>query len=113
MIFEGNDLRFIVPLDPSQGERYKELVREEYHDAIDNIYNITATEEDYINPTANGVLDWKCDSSCTTNLDEGLENWHSRLYELHGHRCARITKSIRWVGSEERTLPTFDGLTNL
>ena len=58
-------------------------------------------------------MDWQCDSSCMIDSDEGLENWQSRLYELHGHRCARITKSIRWVGSETRTLPTFDGLTNL
>ena len=48
-----------------------------------------------------------------TDSDEGLENWQSRLYELHGHRCAIITKSIRWVGSEIRTVPLFDGLTNL
>jgi len=55
MIFEGNDLRVIVPLDPSQGERYTKPVREEYDDAIDTIYNITAHQEDYINPTADGI----------------------------------------------------------
>ena len=47
-----------------------------------------------------------------TDSDEGLDNWQNRLYELHGYRCARITKSIRWVGSQKRILPTFDGLTN-
>ena len=45
-----------------------------------------------------------------TDSDEGLENWKNRLYELHGHRCARITKSLRWVGSQPKILPTFDGL---
>ena len=80
---------------------------------MDHIYNITAKEEDYVNPTTEGVMDWQCDSSCMTDSDEGLENWQSRLYELHGHRCARITKSIRWVGSETRIVPNFDGLTNL
>ena len=28
MLFEGKDLRVIVPLDPSQGERYTEPIRE-------------------------------------------------------------------------------------
>ncbi len=45
MIFEGKYLRVIVPLDPSQGERYTEPVREEDHDAIDNIYNITTKKK--------------------------------------------------------------------
>ena len=47
-----------------------------------------------------------------TDSDEGLENWQNRLYELNGHQCARITKSIRWVGSQTRILPNFDGLTD-
>ena len=80
---------------------------------MDHICNITAKEEDYVNPTTEGVMDWQCDSSCMIDSEEGLENWQSRLYELHGHRCARITKSIRWVGLETRVFPTFDGLTNL
>ncbi len=94
MNFEGKGLRVIVPLDLSQGERYTELVREEDQDAIYHIYNITAKEEDYVNPTAKGVINWKCDSSCITDSDEGLENWQSRLCELHGHLCVRITKCI-------------------
>ena len=47
-----------------------------------------------------------------TDSDEGLENWKNRLYELHGHRCARITKSLIWLGSKTRVLPNFDGLTD-
>ena len=98
MTFEGKGLRVIVPLDPSQGERYTEPVKDEDQDALDHIYNITAKEEYYVNPIAEGIIDWQCDSSCMRDSDKGLENWQSRLYELHGHHCARITKSIRWVG---------------
>ena len=112
MNFEGKCLRVIVPLDPSQGERYIDPVRDEDQDVLDHIYNITAKEEDYVNPTPEGIMDWKCDSSCMTDSDEGLENWQNRLYELHGHRCARITKSLRWLGSQTRVLPIFDGLTD-
>ena len=42
MTFEGKGLRVIVPLDPSQGERYIEPVRDEYQEFLDHIYNITA-----------------------------------------------------------------------
>ena len=112
MTFEGKGLSVIVPLDPSQGERYIYPVKDEDRDIIDHIYNITAKEENYVNPTPEGIMDWKCDSSCMTDSDEGLENWQNRLYELHGHRCARITKSLRWLGSQTRVLPIFDGLTD-
>ena len=46
MNFEGKCLRVIVPLDPSQGERYTKLVRDEDQDVLDHSYNITAKEED-------------------------------------------------------------------
>ena len=73
MTFEGKGLRFIVPLDPSQGERYTKPVRDEDQDVLDHIYNIIAKEEDYVNPTTEGIMDWQCDSSCMTDSDEGLE----------------------------------------
>ena len=37
MNFEGKGMRVIVPLDPSQGERYTKPVRDEYQDALDHI----------------------------------------------------------------------------
>ncbi len=58
MTFEGKGLRVIVPLDPSQGERYTKPVRDEDQDVLDHIYSITTKEEDYVNPTAKGVMDW-------------------------------------------------------
>ena len=63
MTFEGKDLRVIVPLDPSQGERYTEPLRDEDQGLLDHIYNITAKEEDYVEPTTEGIMDWQCDSS--------------------------------------------------
>ena len=64
MTFEGNGLRVIIPLDPSQGERYTEPLRDEgEQDTLDHIYNITATDADYVKPNADGVMDWQCDSS--------------------------------------------------
>ena len=37
MTFQGKGLRFIVPLDPSQGERYTDPVRDEDQDVLDHI----------------------------------------------------------------------------
>ena len=58
MNFGGKDLRVIVPLDPSQGERYTEPLRDADQDVLEHIYNITATEEYYVDLTAEGVMDW-------------------------------------------------------
>ena len=73
MTFEGKGLRVIVPLDPSQGERYTEPLRDEDQDVLDHVYNITAKEEDYVDPIAEGIMDWQCDSSCMTDSDDGRE----------------------------------------
>ena len=77
MTFKGKYLRVIVPLDPSQGERYTEPLRDEDHDVLGHIYNITVKEEDYVDPNAEGIMDWQCDSSYMMDLDDGLENWQN------------------------------------
>ena len=74
MTFERKGLRVIVPLDPSQGERYTEPVRDEDQDVLDHIY-IIEKEEDYVVPTAEGIMNWQCDRSCMADSDDGLENW--------------------------------------
>ena len=47
-----------------------------------------------------------------SDSDDGLENWQNRLYELHGHRCAQLTKSLRYLSAQPRELPTYVGLTD-
>ena len=54
MVFENNGTRVIVPLEPVEGERYTELVRDE--EDVDHIYKLTMRDEDWINPTVEGVL---------------------------------------------------------
>ena len=57
LLFEYDDMRVVVPLDPLEGQRYIELVfNEGQGDHIDNIYNVTDLKEDYINPTMDGNL---------------------------------------------------------
>jgi hypothetical protein len=42
---------------------------------INQLYRKIACNEDYINPTANGVLSWQSITSCIIDSDTSLENW--------------------------------------
>jgi hypothetical protein len=76
MTFEGDGLKFIAPLDHSEGRRYTEPIREEDHAYdLENIYKLTERKQDYINPTAYGNLSWKSDSTFSSDSEEALENW--------------------------------------
>ena len=73
--FEDDEMRVVAPLDPLEGQRYVEpVVNEGKGDHLDNIYNVTALKEDYINPSVDGNLSWRCVSSCMSNSGEQLEN---------------------------------------
>jgi hypothetical protein len=52
MIFEVRDLKVTAPLDPTKGKRYIEPTR---GNGIDNLYNMTASMDDYVNPTTDGA----------------------------------------------------------
>ena len=76
--FEDDEMRLVAPLDPLEGQRYIEPVfNEGKGDHLDKIYNVTTLKEYYINPTADGNLNWRCVSSCMSDLGEALENWQS------------------------------------
>ena len=74
---------------------------------------MTASLEDYVNPTVDGTLSWRCASSCVSDSDANLEDWQNRLHEVSQRRCATITKELRWIGLEVSTTPTFDGLSDI
>ena len=95
------------------GPRYIELITtEEEARNIDIVYQLTVAQGDYVNPTDDGMLSWHCESSCVSNSKVGLKKWQQCLHEVSGRRLARITKSLRWIGSEASTLPIFDGLSD-
>jgi len=114
LVLEQGDLRVIAPLDPKDGKRYVETIKGGMEiERIDIIYKATAHTEDYINPTTNGVLSWRGISSCYSDSEEGIENWQQRLHELSAMIYARITRTLRWIGTEVCELPLFDGLGNV
>ena len=114
MTFEGHNIRVIEPLDPSSGPRYTEPIRakDETREIYD-FYKMITTQDNYINPTATGMLSCRYDSSCTSNSEEGLENWQSRMYELLGRQCAHLTRALCWIGAKVCEIPTFDRLSKV
>jgi len=59
MTFEVGDLKFPMPLDPTEGRIYVEPTRGGFSPKeIDNLYNVTTEKEDYVNPTIDGALSW-------------------------------------------------------
>ena len=80
---------------------------------INLLYWTTVRTEDYINPTADGVLSWRSITSCAFDSDMGLENWQQCLHNVSTRICARIDHAVRWVGTEIREPPIFHGINNL
>jgi hypothetical protein len=80
---------------------------------MDNLYNMTTQMEDYVDPTTNGVLGGRSISSCASNSKVGLENWQYRMHEVSTRRCARINRSLHWIGTELCDPPRYDGLTEI
>jgi hypothetical protein len=69
MIFEVGNLKVIAPLDPIKGKRYIEMTR---GNDIDNLYNMNAWMNYYVNPTIYGMLIWRSISSFASDSEEGL-----------------------------------------
>jgi hypothetical protein len=55
MTFESREYRVIAPLDSSEGERFVEPTCLDL-EKIGQLYRTTGRDEDYVNPTAYGVL---------------------------------------------------------
>lgn len=77
MLFKRKSLHVVVPLDLVEGPRYTKPVHdyEKSDDDLDQIYKITAQDQDWVNPIAARRIAWDRKSSCTSNSDEELEHW--------------------------------------
>jgi hypothetical protein len=112
MTFESRDYRVIAPLDPLEGERFVEPTCLDLEE-IGQLYRTTTRDEDYVNPTANGALNWWSITSRATDSDTGLENWQHRLHKVSTRRCARIDRAVWWICIEIKEPPNFHGLNDL
>ena len=58
-------------MDPNEGRRYIEPMKDEVVKGWDHAYNIS---EEYIHLTAEGELGWRCASSTSSNSNDVLKN---------------------------------------
>ena len=100
----------VAPIDLLEGQRYVKQVNNEAQDGyLDHIYIITSVMENYVSPIADGKMNWRSISSYSMYLGEVLENWENQLHKVSMRKCARITKSMQWVGTEVCDLPIYEG----
>jgi hypothetical protein len=97
MVLKVEYLKVIAPLDPTGGKRYVEPTKRKW---IDNLYNMTAQMDDYVNPIDEGILSLRSIISCTLDSKDALENWKQRMHEVLTRKCARITRALRWIGTK-------------
>ena len=71
MTFENQYVRVISPMDPQEGRRYIEPIKDEVRRSWDHAYNIS---EDYIHPTVDGEIGWQSASSTSFVSDDALKN---------------------------------------
>ena len=74
-------------MDPNEGRRYIEPVKDEVLRGWDHAYNIS---EDYIHPNADGELGWSSTSSASFDYDDALEKWKNCLHEMSLQKCVLI-----------------------
>ena len=78
-------------MDPQEGRRYIEPVKDEVGRSWDHAYNIS---EDYIHPTLDGELGLCNASSMFSDSEDALENWQNRLHEVSFRKYRFITQSL-------------------
>lgn len=111
MVFEKNGVRVVVPLDPYEGVWYTKLIHEDYeNENIDHIYKLTAQNEDWINPTTNGIISWEKDNSCNSDSGEEMDDWQNWLHEVSMFHCNTLMKYLCCIPLEVRNLPYYDGI---
>ena len=71
MTFENQDIIFIAPMDPNEGRRYIEPMKDKFVRGWDHAYNIS---EDYIHPIFYGEIDWHSAISMSSDFEDALEN---------------------------------------
>ena len=97
-------------MDPNEGRRYIEPVKDEVVKGWDHAYNIS---EDYIHLTAEGELGWCNASSVSSDSDDVIETWKNRMHEVSFRKCGLITQSMRHVATEIVELPVYEGLPEI
>jgi hypothetical protein len=114
MTFEAEGIKVVQPLDPYVGPRYTEPTDNNMEgEDLDQLYTVTAgTRNDYINPTVDGSVSWRSIQSADEDSELAFDSWQQGLHEIFSRRCTTI-RMTRWVGTEVREHPIYDGTSDL
>jgi hypothetical protein len=114
MSFEGDGMKVTQPLDLYQGPHYRDTVEGNMEeDTLDHLYTMsTGNRADYINPTIDGSVSWNNIQFAGKDLEVAFDNWKHGIYENLSRCCVTIIVS-RWIGSEVRGHPVYNGTSYL
>jgi hypothetical protein len=80
---------------------------------LDQLYAVTTgMREDYINPTTDGSVSWRSIQSADEDSELAFDSWQQGSYEIFSRRCTTV-RETRWVGTEVREHPIYDGTSEL
>jgi len=66
-----------------------------------------------VNPSVDGWITWKHESSCTSDSGEEVERWQNRLHEVTTLNWNMMTRSLHCMSTEVRDFPTYDGINDV
>jgi hypothetical protein len=114
MTFEAEGIKVVQPLDPYVGPRYTEPTDNNMEgEDLDQLYTVTTgTRNDYINPTADGSVSWRSIQSADEDSELAFDSWQQGSHERFSRRCATV-RMTRWIGTEAREHPVYDGTSDL
>jgi hypothetical protein len=73
---------------------------------------IEGTRQYYINPTIDGSISWISIQLANKDLELAFDNWQQGSYEIFSRGCTMFIET-RWVGTEVREHPIYDGTSKL
>ena len=97
-------------MDPNEGRRYIEPMKDEVFKGWDHAYNIS---EEYIYLTNEGENGWHRAISAYSESNDALKNWQNCMHEVSFRKCGLITQSLRHVATEMVEFPVYEGLFKL
>ena len=114
MTFEADGIKVVQPLDPYVGHRYTEPMENNMEgEDLDQLYTVTSRmREEYINPIVYGSISWRSMQSTDEDSELTFDSWQQGSYEIFSRRRATVSET-RWVGTEVREHPVYDGTSGL
>jgi len=111
MTFEKKSRRIVVLLDPTEGPRYTEPVRDDEQDeALDCIYQIAAQRPINGKAMKGRKISEGYTKPYTDESEEEDKQWQNRMNMATSLNCNMLTKSVYYLKAQDCELPVYDRL---